>query len=395
MPPVPPAPLARFARLALAVLLCTGTGCVLVLGLRDDYVADDAAPEAGDAAEAASDAEQDAGPSVFTFLGEPTGTCVSCLTSKCADQASACAADPSCKAAVDCMGRCSPTKDGPGCFDRCDLAIATPARGLYVGCASTQCLEECQFGAELGCVGSYAWPPARPDGGQVDVVLRIVTHERNAPRPGIPVTPCVFNGLDFACDEAGTRTTDQTGSARLALGLRVGAGTSVPEAWNGYLSATDPSDGGEEALPSTLLRETRPFYETRGEPLLAPLASIKEIRTAYTFSGGQKVGTGSVLGVVNDCRAVSATQRARGVHVSIADSGVSAVYTRSTDSPEPDAKGTIGGGFYILNVPAGHQQIIEVTLPDGGFYARARLDVEDGGVTTISINPQPTNVERQ
>jgi hypothetical protein len=385
---------ASLARLAIATLLVSGTGCIVVLGLRDDYVPDittsDAAPDA------LLDAGADALPTVLAFLREPTGRCVACLATKCAGEARACADDPPCAAATECFSRCSPS-DGPGCFDRCDLGVGSEARNQYVSCASSQCLDDCRFGAEFGCVGTFSWPPAHADAGVVGVVLQVVKHAQNVPRAGIRITPCAFNGTAIACDDTATRVTDDVGNARLEFKLRSGAGTSALEAWTGFLSVIDPTnDGGDDSLPPTIIRETRPFYETRHDALVAPLAANLDIRAAHVAAmSAQKPGTGSVLGVINDCRAINATQRARGLRITIADSGVSPVYTRSSEYPEPSALESVGGGFYFLNVPAGVQQVIEVTLPDGGFYARARVDVAEGGVTSISVGPQPTNVDRQ
>lgn len=87
------------------------------------------------------------------------GACASCLSSNCCQQASACPADPSCKAYESCLGACKP--GDAECLSRC-TADATPL-GATAGiasletCLASQCRNEC--GLQCGYAGAVEAPP--------------------------------------------------------------------------------------------------------------------------------------------------------------------------------------------------------------------------------------------
>jgi hypothetical protein len=141
--------------LGIAVPTLAGTfvwgGCALVIGLGSEaQLRNDAAVV--DSAEAPPDAAADAPVNLCGL--PPTGApkCDTCTVQNCCDVNKACAADPGCVLALECIKNCLAQV---ACFGRC---LADGGQGIndVVGCETGTCLQPCTPSTDCQKLGACA-----------------------------------------------------------------------------------------------------------------------------------------------------------------------------------------------------------------------------------------------
>jgi hypothetical protein len=125
--------MARFAPFALLAV----SGCVQILGLHDRSVADDAGADNSTLGDAGGP------PLVAGQCGQllhPSASCAACMDANCCSQARACAGDPSCDEASNCLAKCSDA----ACRAQCAVFDAQPDTLFALrSCRVQQCATAC------------------------------------------------------------------------------------------------------------------------------------------------------------------------------------------------------------------------------------------------------------
>jgi hypothetical protein len=126
----------RLTRIAASVTVVSSVvGCMQILGLHDR-------PEAADGGAGAAADDSSAVPVTGTCgkLLHPSSSCASCMDQSCCTQAQACAADPACDEASNCIASCTDA----ACLARCDSFYTLPSTLVALrACRVQHCASSC------------------------------------------------------------------------------------------------------------------------------------------------------------------------------------------------------------------------------------------------------------